>query len=149
MSNSFVEATKHELEGLEILDKLRSLVQPEVNAHDAFGAVMCALTQRLTRGEARHVLVNVPLAVRPLFAPCTLERNEPAETFDLPELLRRVASKLNIPVEEAEPIARAVMVVVQCRLSPEVSEHVESQLPADIELMWREAAALAAAMPCP
>jgi uncharacterized protein (DUF2267 family) len=132
MSNSSAEASELELEGLEILDELRPLVQPEVNAHDAFGAVMCALTQRLTRGEALHLLVNVPLAVRPLFASCTLERDEPAEVFDLPELLRRVASKLNVSVEEADPIARAVLVVVQRRLSPEVFEHVASQLPADI-----------------
>ena len=38
MSNSSEEATEREREGLEILDELRPLVQPEVNAHDAFGA---------------------------------------------------------------------------------------------------------------
>jgi uncharacterized protein (DUF2267 family) len=99
---------------------------------------MCAFTQRLTQGEARHVLTDVPLSVGTLFARCVLHRDERASAFDLPSFLETVAAHLNLSADEAEPVARAVLSVIQSCLSPEVVGHVASQLPAELELLWRE-----------
>jgi uncharacterized protein (DUF2267 family) len=87
------------------------------------------------------------VSVSTFFSECALQRDEAAETFDLRGFFDRVATRLKIPVEAAELITRTVISLVQRRLSPEVFEHVAGQLPADIELMWREAAASAGAAP--
>lgn len=147
MTNSSARATTPDLAGPEIVQALSHVVPRDVRADDALTAVMCTLAQRLTRGEARHLLVGLPASVSTFFSECALERDEAAETFDLRVFFQRVATQLDIPVEAAEPIARTVISLVQQRLSPEVFEHVASQLPADIELMWREAAASAGAAP--
>lgn len=139
--------TTPDLAGPEIIQALSRVLPRHVRADEALSAVLCALTQRLTRGEAIHVLVNLPASVRTFFAECVLEREEPADTFELSELFERVATHLGIPVEEAELIAREAISLVQPRLSREVFEHVAAQLPADIELMWREVAGSARAMP--
>lgn len=124
------------------LDTLLPAIQralPGVDAAAAFSAVMCALEQRLTRGEATHVFKALPLSVRPLVAACTLHRSEAAPKFDERTFLERVAAHASVPVDQAERVARTVLSIAQTRLSPELFEHVASQLPSDLELLWREA----------
>jgi uncharacterized protein (DUF2267 family) len=143
MTNSSRRATTPDLAGPEIIQALSPVVPPHVRADDALIAVMCTLAQRLTRGEAQHLLVSLPVSVGTFFSNCALQRDEAADTFDLRGFFDRVALRLKIPVDAAEPITRRVISLVQRRLPPEVFEHVASQLPADIELMWREAAVAA------
>lgn len=147
MTNSFAGATTPDFAGPEIVQALAKVVPRSVRPDDALTAVMCALARRLTRGEARHLIVNLPPSVRVFFSECALERDEPAAAFDLRGLLERVAAPLKISVEEAEPITRAVMAQVQRQMTPDVFDHVAGQLPADIELVWREVAAANAAPP--
>lgn len=125
----------------EILRALRRILPDRVNAADAFGAVMCSFTRRLTRGEARQLLIELSPAIRLYFQDCVLNREEEAASFDRETFMKRLAFKLNLPNETTEEVVFASLAFVEARLSPAVARHVASQLPQDLELLWREAAA--------
>jgi uncharacterized protein (DUF2267 family) len=124
-----------------MLRALRRILPDRVNAADAFGTVMCSFTRRLTRGEARQLLIELSPAIRLYFQDCVLNRDEAAASFDRETFMKRLAFKLNLPVEKTEELVFAVFAFVEARLSPIVARHVASQLPQDLELLWREAAA--------
>jgi uncharacterized protein (DUF2267 family) len=123
----------------EMLRALRRILPERMNAGDVFGAVMCSFTRRLTRGEARHLLLELSPALRLYFQDCVLNREEAAASFDREAFLKQLAFKLNLPLDETERVVFGVFAFVQSRISQRAARHVASQLPQDLELMWREA----------
>jgi uncharacterized protein (DUF2267 family) len=111
---------------------------PDGSAADATSAVLCVLSQRISRGQAAELAEAIPPPVGALMGPCALHRAERPDVFDRREFLRRVAAHLGVTPEQAEEIARAVFAAVQEIPSArrEVDD-VESQLPIDLKLLWR------------
>jgi uncharacterized protein (DUF2267 family) len=114
----------------------------------AVAAVLCTLCQRLSGGEAREVVRELPPAIGALVQRCALHREEPAEEFDREEFDRRLALHLGVPVPQAERIARVVFTAVERFISPEEVRNVASQLPPDLRSVWTGGAA-AAGVPAP
>jgi uncharacterized protein (DUF2267 family) len=100
----------------------------------ALATVMCTLTKRLSRGEARHLVDSLPHETRPLLERCVTDRGEDPEHFDKQKLLERVASELH--ADNAEQVVRAVFKAVQRFIHTKVVDHVRSQLPKDLAELW-------------
>ncbi|WP_437799967.1 DUF2267 domain-containing protein [Sorangium sp. So ce693] len=127
------------LERDEILRAIERVVPPGLDPKDAFAAVMCSLERRLTRGEAIHVLAELPASVRRFIRTCAMHREEHAPKGDTRAFLEQVAAHLHRSAEEVEPIAREVLAVVQSRLSARAISHISRQLPADLQDFLAEA----------
>lgn len=102
----------------------------------AFMAVMCIFSQRLSGGEARHVLLGLPSTLRPLVTSCMIHRDEPATPFDRSELFRRVSEHLGTNADVATDITRAVFAAVKRCLPIKDIEDAGSQLPPDLRDVW-------------
>jgi uncharacterized protein (DUF2267 family) len=106
---------------------------------EAAAAVLCVLAQRLSRGEARDVVVALPEGLRLRVQVCARHRGERGEAFDYDEFLRRVMAHLDVSRPEAEDIVRAVFAAVRRMLPLKEQQDVASQLPWDLEQLWRSA----------
>jgi uncharacterized protein (DUF2267 family) len=116
----------------------------ELTAEAAIAAVMCALTERLTAGEAFAVLENVPLAIAPMFELCVYHRQrQPTSKLGRAELVARVAEHLGVTPAHAELIASAVFTAVRAELPPEVVMTVAVQLPHGLKELWLGAPVMA------
>jgi uncharacterized protein (DUF2267 family) len=125
-----VEPFVREIEG-------RVDLPPHVSAYDAAQAVLCTLTQRLSEGEARDILDALPASLRPLLQSCVQHQS----TYGLEGFLRRVAAHLDVTPAEAEAITRAVFALMHERLPAKEIEDAASQLPRDLQELWRAPAA--------
>ena len=105
-------------------------------AHAA-AAVLCVLAQRLSGGEARDLLLALPVSFRARVQACARHRGEHGEAFDYDEFLRRVAAHLDVSGPQAEEIVRAVFAAVSRTLPAKERHDVASQLPQDLEQPWR------------
>lgn len=110
-----------------------------VDVANAFMAVMCIFSQRLSGGEARHVLLGLPSTIRPLVTTCMLHRGEQPAVFDRDELFRRVAEHLGVAAPDAERITRAVLGAVKRELPEKEVGDVTDQLPEDLRSFWTSA----------
>ena len=126
----------------------RSGVLPmHASAYDAASAVLCTLSQRVTGGEAREFVGTLSSSLQALLAPCVLHRDEGAQTFGREGYLSRVADHLRCSPEEAEDISREVFAAVQAYMPAEEIDRVESELPADLQPLWRPPIARSAEAP--
>lgn len=116
----------------------KSVVLPaRVSAGAAFATVMSLFAGRLSRGEARRLLLGLPRTVRPiLVARGVLERRERPLTFDREELTAHVAAELGMTLDESEALVAAVLAAVTRVLPHDEIEHVASQLPSDLRRLW-------------
>lgn len=110
-----------------------------VDATRALVSVMRVFTQRLSRGEARDVLLGLPPAVRPPLARYCLDREEEAVVFSLDELVHRVADDLGTDVALADQIVRVVLTAVKRMLPLKEQDDIASQLPVDLRALWEDA----------
>ncbi len=130
ISNNWIRrAFEHDLER-------RAKLPPGVTAGAAFAAVMCALTRRLSGGEAKDVFLGLPSALRPLLWRCALHRAEGAAIFGKVEMIHDVAEHLSIGEADAERVAREVLHAAKRNLPQETIEDVAAQLPADLRELW-------------
>jgi uncharacterized protein (DUF2267 family) len=127
----------------------RTPLPPQVTSEVATAAVMCAITERLTRGGV-HLLVHaLPEPIRELFRACGEHRSNPPTPLHRPELLDRIAEHLGVTPAHAEGIARAVLSAVRERLPANVDNKVAAQLPRDIKNLWYAAPTTNPSMPLP
>ena len=110
-----------------------------VTSGDAFSAVMCALSQRVSRGQARELVLGLPETMRGLVDRCALHRSEESDVFGRDELLRRVAAHLQLELSEAEPVVRAVFTAAKRILPEKATIDIGSQLPVDLRDLWEDA----------
>jgi len=108
-----------------------------VEVDEAAGVVVCALLARLDLEQARIVLDALPQQVLGRLGRCPIHGGALGEAFLADELLRRVAERLQIGEDLAEPVAGAVFRALRAQLPPHPNEAVERQLPRDLQDLWR------------
>jgi uncharacterized protein (DUF2267 family) len=104
----------------------------------AVEAVMCALAQRISSagfGDLRELL---PDPFRTRLSACERHAVAPRGRFTTAEdFYAVVAEDLDRSPDEVEPTVRAVFAAVRAQLSEQEAEDVASQLPAELEALWR------------
>jgi uncharacterized protein (DUF2267 family) len=117
----------------------RAALPRGVTGAEAFEAVMCLFSQRLSGGEARVVLLSLPESVRPLVTHCIQHRGEWPVAFDREQMLSRLADHLCTSAVQAEQITRVVFAATKRVLAPKECTDIESQLPPDLRELWSNA----------
>jgi uncharacterized protein (DUF2267 family) len=107
-----------------------------VTASDAVAVALCTLCQRLSRREARDLLLALSPGLRSPLERCALHRAEEPDAFDRAELIARIARQLGVSPAQAETIARAVFTAVERALRPKEIRDVAGQLPAELRSLW-------------
>lgn len=118
---------------------LRGHLPPNIHPSKAFASVMGMFTKRLSGGEARHVLIGLPVVVRPLVESSTAHRPESAEPFGRDELFARVAAHFGTDGATTEHIVLEVLRAAKRALPQQTIADVEAQLPPDLRDLWRSA----------
>jgi uncharacterized protein (DUF2267 family) len=85
------------------------------------------LADRITGGEARDLLAQLPKPLKDE----VLIKGEEAEAFDVPEFVRRVATRANVDEQTAHDGAVAVLITVREAVTPGEFDDITSQLPQD------------------
>lgn len=103
----------------------------------AFVSVVRHLTERLSLGEARHLVNALPSDLRQLVDEHLALRSEHAEAFGKDDFLDRVATDLHAGDRaEAERIAKVVFKQIEEHLPASVFTHVNAQLPRELSDLW-------------
>ncbi|MBX3207749.1 MAG: DUF2267 domain-containing protein [Labilithrix sp.] len=109
----------------------------ELAAEDAITAVMCALMDRLTAGEAHYLIEAMPASMRPFFATCVRHRaGQPTMRIDHVEFLERVAEHLGVTPAHAELVCEVVFDAVRSELPDKLVDDVAHQLPRGLQQLW-------------
>jgi uncharacterized protein (DUF2267 family) len=114
----------------------QATLPPGVTGVGALAEVLCLLTQRLSGGEARDLVLTLPASLRALVATCMLHRDERPTVFDKETFLRRLADHFGVSSVQAEQVARVVLRALRRVLPPKEVRDAESQLPADLADLW-------------
>lgn len=117
----------------------RVLLPGQVTADTAIKAVMEIFSQRLSGGEAFHLLLGLPDDLRRLAEGGVLGRDEHASVFDRETLVGAVAHRLRVTREEAAPIVLVVLAAVKRVLPVREVDDVAEQLPLDLRELWTAA----------
>ncbi|MFW5879115.1 MAG: DUF2267 domain-containing protein [Myxococcota bacterium] len=112
-------------------------IPSEISAQNALSGVICTLTRRVSRGQARDYAGSMPPVLKSVLSPCVMHRDEKGEKFDLQGFLQRVAEHLNVTGQQAESISRAVFRALHKHLPSHEVDDLESQLPPDLAELWR------------
>lgn len=121
---------------LEAVEKSGAL-GPDVSARDAVQEVLCAITRRVSQGEATKVRHSLSPGLGDLLRVCTMHRDSDAASFGRAELLEQLAAHFGTDAAQAERITRAVCRALQERFPTKELHDVESQLPGEIARLWR------------
>jgi uncharacterized protein (DUF2267 family) len=105
-------------------------------AEKALVSVLCALEQRLIKGEADDLRAQLPLKLQEALQSCNPQRERPLWKFGLDELLQMVAEDLGGDRELAESVTRAVLATVRAHITEGEAEQVGHELPADLRALW-------------
>ena len=103
-------------------------------ADRALQATLQTLAERLPRGEARHIVQELPAELKPW-----IYTETDAEAFDIDEFLVRAAKREETDVETALRHARAVFFALGDALSPEAVAHLAASLPQTFDPLVAEA----------
>jgi uncharacterized protein (DUF2267 family) len=106
-----------------------------VGAIDASAAVLSTLARRLSGGLVERVKQSLLPELATLLD-STTPRAEEAEALDRRAFIHRIAQGLRIPDEDAELVARNVLLAMRAQLPPQLVHDVESQLPDEIIALW-------------
>jgi uncharacterized protein (DUF2267 family) len=100
------------------------------DAERATRATLETLAERISSGEARQLAAQLPSELSPW-----LSTLEPAEGFDVDELLRRVADREDVDVPTAERHVRAVFAALTQAVTRQELHDLLSELPKDIRAL--------------
>ena len=104
----------------------------------ATAAVLHTLRDRLTRGEGRQAVAQLPRELKTLWAPTAA----PPQPVKMHKALfyERVASEAALPtVRTARVVTNAVFAALKEQLSPGEADDVCAQLPRDLKSVWEDA----------
>jgi uncharacterized protein (DUF2267 family) len=108
-----------------------------IAAFDAADTVLCALEMRLPRADAQDVADVVPPTLRRILSRCIVHRTDlPNISFDELGFLRLIATELEILVEEAQRLTRAVFEAVQQLMPEDEIWDVRNRLPRELDTLW-------------
>ncbi|MDI1450219.1 DUF2267 domain-containing protein [Polyangium sp. 6x1] len=108
----------------------------KVRTPEAAAAVLCVLSRRLSKGEAKDLASCLPETLQSLVQPCAAHRDLASDVFDRGEFLNLLAEHLKIEAAEAERVARAVLQGVRALLPQGEIEHLRSQLSSELWELW-------------
>lgn len=121
----------------DFLRELRSRgLEERDEAERAVSAVLCVLEQRLSGGEARKLLRELPSPVQEQLGRCVRHPGDQAEDFARDEFTRRVGQHLGQSEEEAEGTILAVFGAARALISDVEAENVSTQLPQELRELW-------------
>lgn len=103
-------------------------------AERAARATLTTLAERLSSGQARDLLEQLPAEMKPW-----VHTKSDAARFDVDEFLRRVAEREGVDVETAERHARAVFFALGQTVSADEIADIAEELPQDFEPLIAEA----------
>jgi uncharacterized protein (DUF2267 family) len=103
-------------------------------AERAARATLTTLAERLSPGQARHLLEQLPAEMKPW-----LYTQSAAERFDVDEFLRRVAEREGVDVETAERHAHAVFFALGRAVSRDEIADLADELPQSFAPLVAEA----------
>ncbi|WP_233610096.1 DUF2267 domain-containing protein, partial [Corallococcus sp. AB049A] len=109
---------------------------PPALAESAAVSVLSALERRLMPNGARNLESQLPRMLVE-FLPPPEERPRRPHRFGREELVASVAEDLQMPVDQAELVVRAVLRAFQDQISEGEADKVASNLPADLQALWR------------
>jgi uncharacterized protein (DUF2267 family) len=118
---------------IEAIGREAADLPPDV-AERAAQAVLRTLAERLPRGEARHVLAELPAELKPW-----VYTEADAEGFGIDEFLERVAKREGTDIETALRHARAVFAALGRALDAAAVAHLAGSLPRTFEPLVAEA----------
>lgn len=127
-------------EAAEILQDVadQGVLPPEIDAQKATAAVLCVLSRRLSGGEARELLDNLPPSVQALMQPCAAHAEE-AEPLGTEGFTRRIGEHLDVDPVRSASIARAVFAAVKKKLPEKQEQDIVDQLPEELQALWGSA----------
>ncbi|RKH49900.1 DUF2267 domain-containing protein [Corallococcus llansteffanensis] len=99
-------------------------------------SVLGALERRILPEGARNLEAQLPRLLV-AFLPPPEERPARLQRFGRHELVESVAEDLEMPVERAELVVRAVLRAFQDQITEGEADKVASNLPADLQALWR------------
>ncbi len=104
----------------------------------AVEAVMCALAQRTAHADFDLLRELLPEPFRTRLAACERHALAPRAKLDTAEdFYEVVAEDLDRSPDEVEPTVRAVFAAVRAQLPEQDAEDVASQLPRELDALWR------------
>jgi uncharacterized protein (DUF2267 family) len=114
----------------------QGVLPPEVGAQDAVSAVLCVLGQRISGGEADHLLEKLPPSVQAMVQSCLVQAEKP-DIFDGIEFVRRVGARLKVddPLVSAS-ISRSVFMAIKKKLPERNKRDLVEQIPDQILGLW-------------
>ena len=118
---------------IEAIGREAADLPPDV-AERAAQAVLQTLAERLPRGEARHILIELPAELKPW-----VYTETDAEGFGIDEFLERVARREGTDIETALRHARAVFAALGRALDADAVAHLAASLPQTFEPLVAEA----------
>jgi uncharacterized protein (DUF2267 family) len=109
-------------------------------AKRATSAVLQALRDRLTRGEAEHLVAQLPMELKRLWQTGDDEEERRPIKMHRDEFYDRVRRGAFLPSSrQAQWMTLAVFGALKEQLSPGEAEDVLAQLPKDLKEVWAEA----------
>jgi uncharacterized protein (DUF2267 family) len=108
-----------------------------LDVEEAASAVLCTLLGRLDLGQARLVLDALPPGVTERIGWCPVHGGAAGEALSETEFLSRVAQRLQLGDELAEPVTAVVFRAARAQLPPHPEEVVARQLPRELQEIWR------------
>jgi uncharacterized protein (DUF2267 family) len=109
---------------------------PPALAECAAVSVLTALERRLMPNGARNLESQLPRLLV-AFLPPPEDRGPSLHRFGKEELVASVAEDLQMPVDRAELVVRAVLRAFQDQISEGEADKVITNLPEDIQALWR------------
>jgi uncharacterized protein (DUF2267 family) len=104
----------------------------------AVEAVMCALSQRISHADFDALRELLPDPFRTRLAACERHAVAPRDRFrNAEDFYAVVAEDLDRSPDEVEPTVRAVFAAVRAQLSEKDAEDVASELPGELQPLWR------------
>lgn len=119
---------------------LGEITQPlDVDPHKAYGAlkaVLHALRDRITVGEAAHLGAELPTLLRGAYYEGFRPTGRPDTYRSREEFLEEVASNLKDPTVDPERAARVVFAVMNRHVAPGELEDIRQNLPESIRELF-------------
>lgn len=109
---------------------------PRLPPEECAEAVFCALAERVSGGNVRGFLAELPEGLRHRLEPYSKTVAAPARAFAADELFSQVAEHLGVELEEAKEICQVLFQGFHSLITDEVSERLASQLPRELKEAW-------------
>jgi uncharacterized protein (DUF2267 family) len=127
-ADAFYRTVMHEAEPIDLADAKRGAA-----------AVMHALRDRLTPGEAAQAAAQLPQALRSVWRYGEARGRRPVK-MHRKEFFERVRGEAGLDSpRDARALTGAVFHALKVSLSPGEAEDIAAQLPADLKTLWTEA----------